>query len=49
MSHEEALNYAEECQREFDMVTVQSDNQFLIDLHRFRAGLAAMEAGAEDA
>lgn len=41
--------YAEECRFEADMVTVQSDSRFLIDLHRFRAGLAAMEAGAEDA
>lgn len=36
--------YAAQCQRESDMVTVQSDNQFLIDLHQFRAYLAAKEA-----
>lgn len=46
MSYEqEALEYAAQCQFEADMVTVQSDNRFLIDLHQFRAELAAMEAG----
>lgn len=38
--------YAEECRFEADMLTVQSDNQFLRDLHTVRAELAAMEAEA---
>lgn len=41
--------YAAECRFEADMVTVQGGSRFLIDLHRYRAELAAMEAGAEDA
>lgn len=39
----EAIEYAAECKREADLVTVQSDNRFLVDLHRFRAELAALE------
>lgn len=47
--NKENLEYAAECQRESDMVTVQGGSRFLIDLHRFRAELATMEAGAGDA
>lgn len=43
MSSNEDADYASECQYEADMVTVQSDNQFLRDLHHYRAELAAME------
>lgn len=40
MTNEE---YAAECRFEADMLTVQSDNQFLRDLHAVRAELAANE------
>lgn len=40
----ESADYAIESRFEADMVTVQSDNQFLRDLHAVRAELARLEA-----
>lgn len=42
----EAADYAKETRFEADMVTDQSDNQFLRDLHAVRAELAANETEA---
>ena len=40
----EALDYAAECEFEAGLVAVQSDNQFLKDLHLVRAWFAQQEA-----